>query len=180
MRLLTTWMLIASITISPSVTYSFETGRSEKVVLRNVQLDDAGTLHGQLLNQAGLPLAQNTISVRSQKDTSQRSIDLRTDANGRFAINGLKNGVCVIDSGEETFAFRVWQSNVAPPKSLKSVALVQGDSVQRGQNNDNRGLFQRLGNGIRNLTPKQKALLLAAIAAAIIIPIAADDDDNAS
>ena len=86
------------------------------------------------------------------------------------------NMLSTLDSGEETFAFRVWQSDVAPPKSLKSVALVLVDSVQRGQNN-NRGIFGRLGNGIRNLTPKHKALLLAAIAAAILIPIAADDDD---
>ncbi len=178
MRRYVTWMLITSMLGSPAASFgadfqSIAQGASEKVELKNVQLAADGTLQGQVVDTAGLPQQGVTVAVQSQSDMKSTVARISSDTNGRFAIAGLKDGVCVLNIGGDSFAVRVWSHNIAPPKSLATVALVHGKSVTRGQ-----GPLSNLRNSIANLSTTQKVGLGLLTAAAITIPIALDDDDD--
>ena len=179
MRTFTSWMLIASIALANTIVASANVPQSEAPQFSNAELTADGVLAGQLLNSAGQPIANAEVTVRSQTDLSKIAATIRTDSNGRFAVADLKNGICVIDASDESFAVRVWQHGIAPPGSLESVALVSDDAVTRGQQSRG-GPLSGITNKLTNLTAKQKLCLGLAVAAAIIIPIALDDDDDAS
>ena len=95
---------------------------------KNVALDQAGRLVGQVVNKSGQPIAAAELHVE-QHGASQA---VSSTGDGRFAVSGLKSGPCVIRLGEETFACRVWDSKIAPPGSLKSLAVVSQTDVVRG------------------------------------------------
>ena len=180
MRLQMTWAIALTLVVSPALSYGAETEVKDsetKVSLRNVELTKAGTLEGQVLTTAGVAVADAKVVVRSQTDVRKVGQELVTDRNGRFIAAGLKTGTCIVETGDETYAVRVWQTGTAPPKSLKNVALVRHSqgTVRGNWLTDN-----RLAAGIRSLTPRQKLCLGVLVGAAIAIPIALDDDDDAS
>ena len=172
------WMLILSIVVSPAMSVAGSqpgTSAPGKTSLKNVELDVNGSLRGQLVSEAGVPVSAAAIRVHSQTNRNKVSQTLATDETGSFAISGLKSGTCLIAVGDNTYACRVWNHATAPPKSLQSIALVDAGRVVRGNAG---GGF---GNKIRCMSKGQKIGLGLLIGAAIAIPIVLDDDDaNAS
>ena len=175
MRTHLTWILALTMTVSPGISFGADTDQQEKVRLRNVELNQAGQLEGQVLTPQGTPVAGAKVVVRSQDDASQIGQQLVTDAKGRFVARGLKSGTCVVQADDQLFAVRVWTNGQAPPRSLKSIALVpSADETVRGQFG--------FPNRIRNMTRRQKIAvgLIAAGATALAVALAQDDDDDGS
>lgn len=141
---------------------------------KNIALNPTGQLVGQVVNKSGQPISAAQLLVEQQGE--QRVIQSAQD--GRFVIDGLKSGSCVIRLGDETFGCRVWDAKIAPPGSLKSLAVVSQTDVVRGNLLPPLPLIHP-GSGI--LGGNHFGLVLLGLGgAAIAIGASQDDDDNAS
>lgn len=184
MKKFTTLTLAAALLYSPAISIAGQTaptplpGAVEKEAqLRNVQLKAGGVLAGQYVSESGQPVADAKIAVK----IADAVYGVRTDANGKFELKGLRGGRAVFQIGEEVYAAQLWAEGTAPPNAISTFALVKtgGGETVRGQNGRLVGNFlPRIGA----LSPKGKALLgIAAIGgAAVAIAVAADNDDDAS
>ncbi len=172
MRNHATWMLALTLVASPTLGFgAASASASTKLQLQNVQLTSAGSLQGQLVTNAGQAVPNAKIMVRSQSDTQKISQQLTTDKDGRFQATSLKTGTLVLQTGEETYAMRVWKDGTAPPKSISTVALVQADGQEVVRGN-------ALTDRVNSLTRNQKIGLGLLVGAAIIIPIVVDGDGS--
>jgi hypothetical protein len=58
----------------------------------------------------------------------------RTDADGRFQVQGLKAGIYQVEASQSQLVCRLWAPRTAPPAAHAGVQLVDGQSaVVRGQ-----------------------------------------------
>jgi len=181
--------LLASPLVSGVVASEFpsaEASDSARVQLRNVELTASGALQGQYLSEAGLPVAESEIVVTTQQ--SEQTV--LTDAAGKFSVEGLQGGRAIIRAEQEVFACQLWTQGTAPPKSIKSIALVNSNGeVLRG----NYGVSQSFpggvsgGGGFRQFLPGRLAALsgrqllaLGLIAGGTIAIAEGANDDDAS
>lgn len=180
MRTYLTWMLVVTVAAAPTLVQAQSTtpASPSNLQLKNVELSEDGQLHGQVLTQSGVG-GIATVNVHATRDGKTAAQALQTTETGEFTIKGLKTGTCVFTIGDDTFACRVWNHGMAPPKSLQAIAVVPTSGVVLGQNCDT---CQKPGlrGKLACMSGTQKALLVGIVAAAIIIPIALDDDDDAS
>lgn len=96
---------------------------------QNVELTSSGHLPGQVINKEGIGLAGVSLEVT----LGNRKISTTTDKAGRFMLPLKTGGTCLILIGENTFACRAWKQGTAPPKSIRTVALInETSSVVRG------------------------------------------------
>ena len=93
---------------------------STTVKLKQVELTEQGKLKGQFLNAAGLPVGGVPVSVTVQKS----EFKVKTDERGHFSIKCQSGGTAVIRIGKEVFACQIWLHGTAPPKAIKSIAIV--------------------------------------------------------
>lgn len=141
---------------------------------KNIRLNADGHLVGQVVNKTGEPIqsAEVLIEQRGEHATILSGVD------GRFVVTGLQSGPCVVRLGEETFACRVWDSKIAPPGALNSLAVVSQTDVVRGNLLPPLPLIHP-GHGI--LGGNHFGLVLLGLGgAAIAIGASQDDNDNAS
>ncbi|NLS96510.1 MAG: hypothetical protein GXX96_30600 [Planctomycetaceae bacterium] len=135
----------------------------------DVALSADGLLRGQLLSPQGRGLAGVQIAAFS----GNRSLgSATTDADGRFAIAGLKGGVVTLVAGQTQTVVRVWTPKGAPAAAKSSVLLVDGQPQALGQSW--RGFKKVITN---------PWVIAGVVAAAVAIPVAihnANDDDPAS
>ena len=131
--------------------------------LRNVELAKGGEVQGRVLDIHGRPVAGTTVELSTK--VGKRAA--KTDKKGQFILTGLKGGVCVVKVGEANYGARLWKQGTAPPKSLKTISVV----------NDPNFVVRAQGDGLLfGLTPAQ-LLGLGLVAGGIVaIAIAADDD----
>ena len=94
----------------------------------DVKLSADGVVHGMVVNEAGH--ARSEVEVTFQ--TGDQITKVKSDAQGRFAVRGLKPGLTTASVNGTGQTLRIWQGQVAPPKASSGVMLVNG-SVQRGQ-----------------------------------------------
>jgi hypothetical protein len=130
--------------------------------IRDVALQAGGALRGQVVDAQGNPCAQVAVRVVRVSDQAPLTV-VQTDAQGRFAVNGLTGGVYRVETPAGAAIYRLWAPNTAPPSATTSALLVHGDSMVRG----NLG-----GIGWFGWT-----LIGLGVAAAIAIPLILDDDD---
>ncbi len=180
MRITTTWLLAITLVTSPQFAQADGSAvatpaeKETALQLKNVELSASGQLVGQYVTATGSPIAEQELSVTigTQKQT------ISTDRMGRFAAKVATGGRCVIGVGDDVYACRVWTNGTAPPKSLKSVAIVQeSEATARGQ-------FGRFGTfnptaRLMMLSTRQKVILAALVGAGVGVAIseATQDDD---
>jgi hypothetical protein len=128
----------------------------------DIGLKTSGTFQGRVVDHTGTPVANAAVVIRQGEKTVAK---VQTDAQGRFAVAGLKGGVYEVASGKTVGMYRVWQESAAPPAAKEQALLVLGQNGERGQ-------FGSLGGGT--------LLLAAVVVAALIVGIIAlsDDDDE--
>ncbi|HEX4145191.1 MAG TPA: carboxypeptidase-like regulatory domain-containing protein [Pirellulales bacterium] len=103
---------------------------AETPSILDVSLGDGGTLSGQVLDTQGVPLAKTTVTVRSAGSETASAV---TDAQGSFAISGLKGGVYEVTTAGGSGTFRLWTADASPPSANKQVLIVAGGQTTRGQ-----------------------------------------------
>ncbi len=128
----------------------------------DIRLDRQGRLLGQLLDPAGIPIADaDVVLMRSGNKGANR---VRTDRSGRFAFEQVGTGTGELTAANSTRSLRLWGHDTAPPLSLPEVLMISGeDEILRGQ--------RPLGT----LFGCQPVMLGVLLAAAIAIPLAIHD-----
>lgn len=181
MRTCFTWVLATTILASPTLVQAGGTSTKspEKYNLANVELQVDGNLAGQLLSENGLPVMNTTVQVHDQSDPNKVAQTVKTDKNGQFKVASLKGGSCILTVADHSYACRTWVHGTAPPKSIRSIALVAEGDVVRGQcNSECAPCKPTMMQRIRCMSTGQKLGVGLVIAAAIAIPIALNDDDD--
>ncbi|GAB5441138.1 MAG: hypothetical protein Fues2KO_14870 [Fuerstiella sp.] len=137
--------------------------------LQNIELSKSGSLVGQFITETAQPLADIVIAAT----TSSGRQTVKTDRQGRFELNHLKGGQCVLQIGEATYACRLWVNGTAPPGSRNSIVIVKDDQpLVRGQSRFSR--MARLGQ----VAGGQKVALGLLIAGGTTVAIVASETDG--
>lgn len=171
------WTLVTCVSMLPSAVQADARQDAKSVLVQNVQLTEAGTVQGRLVDEAGKPLAGKSIELHSKTDSAK----VTTDANGRFTLTTAQLGHCGLKVDDSFYACRVWSHTQAPPKSLKSITVVKSDGpIYRAQScgegcNDGWG-----GSRLGGVTGQQwlGLALLAGVVVAVVLAV--DNDDDAS
>ncbi len=147
--------------MAPQLAFAAPPARSA----RDIALAKGGVLQGKVVDQQAAAQAGEAVRVLQNGEVVATA---KTDAQGRFAINGLRTGVHQIETSATKSVYRLWTPETAPPAARNSVLLVDGGDVVLGQSGG--GILGALAN---------PWVLGGIVAAAIAIPLALDDD-NAS
>lgn len=104
----------------------------------DIGLQADGAFAGRVVDHTGTAANHAEVIVRQGSKEVARTT---TDAQGRFAVKGLRGGVYEVASGKTVGTYRVWQSEVAPPAAKEQALLILGENGARGQ-------FGGLGGGM--------------------------------
>jgi hypothetical protein len=128
----------------------------------DVTLRSGGVLVGKVINNSGVAQSRAVVSIRMD---GRELVTAMTDADGYFAIKGLRGGLYqVVTSGGQGM-FQLWMAGTAPP-GAKEGALVITSQIVRGQapesnNTSNHG-------GIFN----NPLVIAGIVATAVAVPVA--------
>lgn len=129
---LTGWGLLAAqvpvMAAAPAEAASNQRAATAEVT--DIALAQGGTLRGQVVDGQGIPQAKSNVTVSHK---GQKVSTVRTDADGRFAVAGLKGGVYTIATTKGAGAVRLWTAETAPPAAHNQLLVVNGSTVARGQ-----------------------------------------------
>ena len=79
--------MIFSMTVLPAFSAS-AADRPEAAKLQNVELNESGLVRGQLIDDAGTPIAKKVIEIRTRSGSTKHV----TDAAGKFTVTGKSGG----------------------------------------------------------------------------------------
>lgn len=89
-----------------------------------------GELQGRLVDTQGQPLAGAVVDIHAGNNSIAQT---STDAQGQFAVKGLKGGTYRIAAGNETRTVRAWTERTAPPAAKSGLTMVAQSPAVRGQ-----------------------------------------------
>lgn len=135
--------------------------------ISDVALAPGGMLVGQLLDEAMQPVRGAAVEVQADGQTTASTV---TDANGVFAVSGLRGGVHQVVAQNTVENCRLWAPGTAPPNAQPILRYVPGqESVVRGQWTAPSLLTNPWVIG---------GIVVAAVATPILINNLDDDDDD--
>lgn len=135
---------------------------------KDVALSDSGSLNGTVLNSAAQPVSDVAIQVLHEGKVVAST---KSDAEGKFAIRGLRNGAHVIQVGGIQQPVRFWGQDAAPPAALSQMAIVVPDDVVRGQ----AGYLPIVSPGFYDSSAAAFLVIGAGVAITLGTTLAADD-----
>jgi hypothetical protein len=98
--------------------------------VQDVSLDHNGCLRGQLVDSNGTSLSATAVRLQQfGRVIGQAS----TDAQGNFAVSGLRAGMYELTANQTSCAIRVWTAAAAPPSATSKILVVDRRDVVRGQ-----------------------------------------------
>lgn len=144
----------------------------------DIALGEGGVFVGKLVNAHGAPLGKVAVSLQQ----SGREIAATTsDAEGVFAVQGLRGGLYQVVSEGGVVSYRLWAPNTAPPGANQSALIVTGGAVVNGQYCPPTAPYapsHGRGYGILAWMREHPLLVAAGVATAIAVPLILADDDN--
>jgi hypothetical protein len=99
-------------------------------MVSDVALAEGGVLSGQVVDAQGVSLAQAPVAVFAD---GREVVRLASNADGMFAVSGLKGGVYEVATPGHHGVYRLWTARTAPPAAGQGIMLVSGSDVVRGQ-----------------------------------------------
>ncbi len=96
----------------------------------DVALTSGGTLSGQVVDAQGKLIEGAVVAVRFQNRVVAKTT---TDAEGRYAVRGLRGGIHQIETTQGRVAARFWTPETAPPAARPSALIVSDTNVIRAQ-----------------------------------------------
>ncbi|MGZ0171293.1 MAG: carboxypeptidase-like regulatory domain-containing protein [Planctomycetales bacterium] len=111
-------------------------------IIRDLSLTKDGLLQGQVSNAKKAAATGVAVSIRKERKEVHRT---KTDDKGRFEVRGLKPGIYYVVAGTGHGLYRVWASDIAPPKALKAARIISDKTLVRGQNPDGSILYDENG-----------------------------------
>lgn len=109
---------------------SSERRATGSTVVSDVALTADGELTGVVVGKNGQPLAGKPVQVLHNQDIVA---EIRSDANGRYTIQGLRNGVHVVRTVNGRKICRFWSADTAPPVAHRGLLLTSDSTIIRGQ-----------------------------------------------
>jgi len=139
----------------------------------DVALGSGGLLTGRVLDENRQPRAGFDVTILADGRTVATT---RTDANGVYAVQGLRGGVHQLVTPETSQVLRFWADGTAPPGAAESAEIVCSPDVVRGQWGGHTPMFHRAAMWATN-----PFLVGAVVATAVAVPVIVhntDDDDG--
>lgn len=99
-------------------------------VIRDVQLTQQGKFQGQLVTPAGKSVSNAVVQLRF-KGTPVAAA--KTDAQGRFAISGVRAGAHEVVTGAVHSPVRLWSFGKAPQGARTGMVVAVDETIVRGQ-----------------------------------------------
>jgi hypothetical protein len=167
---------------------------SEPASVSDIALAPSGDLLGVVVDEQGQPVVNAPVQVMHQQSVIAL---VRTDAQGRYAVQGLRSGLHMVRTVNDQKLCRFWTPAMAPPSAGTGLLMVSRAAIVRGQNGcadgcgesvyyegcgdcgeycpKRRGLFGGLGGGIGGgaLLP---VVAFGAVAAVTIASTTGNDD----
>lgn len=97
-------------------------------IVTDVALQEGGMLLGQVVDKQGAPQADSEVTVAYE---GMKVAAVKTDAEGRFSVNGLRGGVHAVQTAEGASVYRFWAPETAPPAASGKVLFVNDGLTQR-------------------------------------------------
>ncbi len=156
--------------LSPATTNAEQRVPVDAPIVRDVELSDGGLLVGRLLDANGRPVANAEVSIATGEKTLATT---QTDAEGVFAVSKLRGGVHEIKTADNLHVCRLWAPGTAPPRVPKSIDIVSGSDVVRGQYGPPPGNRMIRKAKVWATNP---FIVGGVVAAAVAIPVALNDN----
>jgi hypothetical protein len=100
-------------------------------LIRDIALTPGGLLVGQVLDESMKPVRGTPVAIQVEGKTAASTV---TDANGVFAVAGLRGGVHQVATGDSIENYRFWAPGTAPPQAAANLRFVPGQArIVRGQ-----------------------------------------------
>ncbi|MBM3999912.1 MAG: carboxypeptidase regulatory-like domain-containing protein [Planctomycetes bacterium] len=116
---------------SPRVSTATDAASTRQaVVVSDVALQDAGVLHGQVVNGQGAPMRGVSVVIETR---GQVVATAATDEQGFFRAAGLRGGTYVVRSGGYVGGHRLWATHTAPPSATRGLLVVASSDATNGQ-----------------------------------------------
>ncbi|MHB8863509.1 MAG: hypothetical protein ACYC6N_13995 [Pirellulaceae bacterium] len=137
------------------------------VKIRDVSLQSAGVLRGEVVNAQGAPRAELQVAAIQN---GQIIAVAPTDQAGRFELAKMTAGVYELQTAGSSDVYRLWAPRTAPPAAQDHVLLVTGEQAVLGQNGQGRSVGRLINPWVVG----------GIVAAAIAIPLAVASRDSGS
>ncbi|MCP4786413.1 MAG: carboxypeptidase regulatory-like domain-containing protein [Fuerstiella sp.] len=136
MRTHTLFTRVACIAVCFGVILSGPAMAGAKGVIKDIELSADGTLYGQIAASQGRPVADAVVQLRYQGAPVAAT---RSNADGRFAISGVRGGAHEVVSGASRSPVRLWARGTAPKGAKPGLVITNKQTVVRGQDYDQNG-----------------------------------------
>jgi hypothetical protein len=107
-----------------------------KGIIKDIQLSADGTLYGQVAAAEGRPISDTVVQLRYQ---GAKVAATKSNAEGRFAISGVRGGAHEVVIGALRTPVRLWSNGTAPKGAKPGLVIVSKQTVVRGQDYDQNG-----------------------------------------
>jgi hypothetical protein len=107
-----------------------------KGIIKDIQMSADGTLYGLVAASEGRPVSDAVVQLRYQGSPVAAA---KCNAEGRFAISGVRGGAHEVVIGALRTPVRLWASGTAPKGAKPVLVIVSKQTVVRGQDYDENG-----------------------------------------
>jgi len=134
-----TWLAVSALCLPAQVVLGHEpipwaatavTAADCQITIRDVALLPGGLLAGQVLDANMRPVPDTEVAIHAADSAVATT---RTDANGIFAVRGLRGGTHQLITSQGSEICRLWSPGTAPPCATDHLQIVEGQTIARGQ-----------------------------------------------
>ncbi len=136
MRTHTLFTRVACIALCFGAVLSGPVMAGAKGIIKDIELSADGTLYGQIAAAQGRPVADAVVQLRYQGVAVAAT---KSNAEGRFAISGVRGGAHEVAVGALRSPVRLWAKGTAPKGAKTGLVITSKQTVVRGQHYDQNG-----------------------------------------
>jgi hypothetical protein len=131
MRTHTLFTKCASIAVCFGVLLSGPVMAGTQGIIKDVELTSNGVLYGQISTSQGKGIPNAVVHLRHQGAAVATA---KSNAEGRFAISGVRGGAHEVVVGAVHSPVRLWSAGAAPKGAMKGIVVAAEETIIRGQN----------------------------------------------
>ena len=147
--------------------------RDRTRTVTDVSLTATGDFLGAIVDEAGKPLVNAPIQILHKQTVVATA---KTDAKGRYSVQGLRSGLHMVKTRTTAQACRFWTAKTAPPSAKRGLIFADTNKVVRGQHCDDgcgQGCDDGCGEGCGESCGSGGCGLLGGLGAGALLPIGA-------